>query len=796
MRFIVPFVLCLILPATGAWGATFTVSSTADPGDGTCDASCTLRDAILAANANGSAETDLIGFDLAGTAPYTIQPASDLPAVTTPVAIDGTTEPDFVAAPIIVLDGQGARNLGIELDGSGSSVRGLVVQRFVTAGIQLDGTGGHRVAGSFVGTDPTGTLARGNGVGILIASSTNVVGGVELEDRNLVSANAYGVVIYGAANVVANNYIGTDATGTADLGNAFDGVALVGVLAQDNLIGGVDNQERNLISGNDENGVLIAGGAAYNVVQNSLIGTNASGTAAVANLRGVFIDGSAGNVIGGDEVTNIISGNSLAGVLIYGSGSTDNVLRANYIGLAASGVAAIPNRVGVEMGGSANVVGGRADQGEGNWISGNTTYGVYIVGADSQANRVSGNFIGTTRDGLAALGNGYGGVGVASDFHIIGGDVALTEGNLIAGNALGGVDLTGHANTVAGNVIGLAANGTTALGNGAGAGVSVRGSEHDVAANEIAANAVGVYVTGVDTLAPLIEGNDVHGNAAEGILVALGDEVGIVGNRIADNGADGVAILSGTFHRLFDNSIYDNAGLGIDLGDDGVTANDAKDADTGPNDYQNFPVVTTASASSTHVEGTFASKPQTEYTLQFFGNAACDGTHGEGEVYLGQVVLTTNGSGTATFNTAFSETAPVGGAVTATATGPTGTSEFSACTPVVAATDHGIAIRAFQVRNGAAGATVPVTIFIKNTGAHAENAVSIAILGGTGAGYSASCQGNAASYSTDGDLDPGEVIAVPGCTFTYGAAGTYEHTLEVTHPGLAPVSETVTSAAR
>lgn len=86
---------------------TITVTSTADSGVGTCDGTeCTLREAIAAANANAGADT--VAFNIAGAGPHTISPSTELPTISDPVTIDGTTEPDFAGAPIVELDGSGA----------------------------------------------------------------------------------------------------------------------------------------------------------------------------------------------------------------------------------------------------------------------------------------------------------------------------------------------------------------------------------------------------------------------------------------------------------------------------------------------------------------------------------------------------------------------------------------------------------------------------------------------------------------------------------------------------------------
>ena len=123
---------------------------------------------------------------------------------------------------------------------------------------------------------------------------------------------------------------------------------------------------------------------------------------------------------------------------------------------------------------------------------------------------------------------------------------------------------------------------------------------------------------------------------------------------------------------LTQNSIANNGLLGIDLGANGVTANDAGDGDTGANNLQNFPVLTSAQVvSSTQVAivGTLNSTANSQFRIEFFSSAAQDRTgHGEGQTYLGFVNVTTDGSGNASFNTTLTATVSAGSFVSATAT--------------------------------------------------------------------------------------------------------------------------------
>jgi CSLREA domain-containing protein len=153
----------------------------------------------------------------------------------------------------------------------------------------------------------------------------------------------------------------------------------------------------------------------------------------------------------------------------------------------------------------------------------------------------------------------------------------------------------------------------------------------------------------------------------------------------------GIQVTGGISNTWVSNSIFDNGKLGIDLNGDGVTPNDVGtapnfDPDTGPNNLQNFPVLTGAfpDGSSTRVEGRLNSTANTVFTLEFFTNPTCDESNfGEGQTFLGTAAVTTDGTGDAIFtNLSFPVAVPLGRFVTATATGPDGTSEFSQCVPV------------------------------------------------------------------------------------------------------------------
>ena len=290
-----------ILAATSMVRAgVFVVTNTNDAGDGS------LRKAIT--DANGMAGADTINFNIPGGGVHTISLASALPTISDPVTIDGYTQPG--ASPNTLAESDDA-NLLIELEGSSaggasglrisagsSTVRGLVINRFVFPtgpvdetlgnGILLEGVGGNHIEGNFVGTDPGGTLARPNtNVGILVSSPNNVVGGTTPEARNLISGNAPFDGVYvspangigdSSGNVIQGNFIGTKADGVSPLGNARIGVTVTHG-AHDNLVGGTAAGAGNRIAFNAGSGVEVdvAESVGNAILSNSIYSNGALG---------------------------------------------------------------------------------------------------------------------------------------------------------------------------------------------------------------------------------------------------------------------------------------------------------------------------------------------------------------------------------------------------------------------------------------------------------------------------------------------------------------------------------------
>ncbi len=561
--------------------AVCAVTNTLDSGPGS------LRQAILDANAHPGPDT--IEFAIPGTGPHTIQPLAQLPTLFGPVTVDGTAQPGFSGKPIVEIDGSLAGNAwGFYVVGSGTTIRGLVINRFAAEAIQIDYGSQNVIQGNYLGTDVTGTIAFGNGGGIRLDwSASNVIGtdgdgAGDAAEGNLISGNSGpGVNFVGASansgNIVAGNLIGTDVTGRVALGNA-SGVVVGGdgIRIGTDGNGVSDLEERNIISGNRYNGVELGYGSTGNVVAGNFIGTDATGTEALGNGWGVYVAGADSNLIGtngdGDHDAierNVISGNLTGGVFMHGN---DNRLAGNYIGTDFQGRSALGNGRGVVIEeGQGNVIGTNGDgmgddAAEGNVISGNAGNGVTV--SDGSGHVLAGNYIGTDANGTVALEiPRMASASVRAQAIRIGtngdGVSDTAERNVISGNGTSGVYINAgaHDNVVAGNFIGVDATGSQPLGNATAtwwaAGVFLDGGGHsnrigtngdgdfdETERNVISGNySFGIYIFGADTYENVIAGNyigtDVSGAAAVpnsgGVQIALGSHSNLIGTN-----ADGI----------------------------------------------------------------------------------------------------------------------------------------------------------------------------------------------------------------------------------------------------------------
>ncbi len=350
-----------------------------------------------------------------------------------------------------------------------------------------------------------------------------------------------------------------------------------------------------------------------------LDGMNAGIRAAGLNLD----SGSDGSSISGLVITQF------EGMGIYALGG-DHTMFCNIIGLAPDGVTRQGNFNGIHMFGVGGRIGDADDVSQRNVIAGNQAAGVFVSGTN---NVIAGNYMGTTADGLTAAGNGFGlyDYGVGNQI----------ENNLISGNSAGVFLFNALGTEIFANLIGVAADGVSPLPND-GHGIETESSEQ----------------------------------------VTIGGP-GPLGNTIAHNARTAVRVTDGESVAIRFNAIHDNQGLGIDLGGDGITANDDGDVDTGPNNLQNYPTLIARPAGFV-VDGRLNSTPDTRFLVDVYRSSGCDpADYGEGETYLQTVFVQTDAAGQVEFELDLRGDLDTGDYVTATTTDRDGnTSEFSKCVRV------------------------------------------------------------------------------------------------------------------
>ncbi len=584
--------------------------------------------------------------------------------LSTPMVLDAQTQPGWTANPIVELTGTGAAagSHGLELSAGPATVRGLVVNNWPAAGLNAWAGSGHVIQGNWFGLNNTGTAAAGNGSeGVNLWSTTKAtVGGTTPATRNVLSGNGNnGLVIAGPSDstVVTGNYIGLDAAGGNVVRNGSLGIY---VNAPSIVIGGTADGAGNVISGNTYAGIMLDAGSDGSTVQGNRIGTDPSGKGAMPN-GGTGVDiYSAKNTVGGTvpEARNLISGNGYLGVNVTGGSAAGNIIQGNYIGTNADGSAGVPNAAeGVVIESPGNTVGGSA-KGAGNLISGNAQFGVSVRTKDAADNTVQGNIIGLNATGDAALSNGS--WGLVIDF--------AAPGTQVVGNVISG-------NTQAGWSAGIG-------------GIYLYGSNTSVRANIIGMDPSGSKPFGNGGKVAISGGIYVNGGSTG---VVIGGTTAADANIIAGNVGGGVVTDSTAVQAaILGNSIHSNSSLGIDLRNDGTSGNDGAKSGGQPNQMMDSPVFTTASLAGTTLtvkgyvgsaagQSTFGSARVEIFTADSASRTA------SGQTYLGFLTANADGSFSGALNGVSGLTAGVT-QLTATATdGGGNTSEFGSGFTVAAA---------------------------------------------------------------------------------------------------------------
>lgn len=449
-----------------------------------------------------------------------------------PVTNNNSAGPGSLADAINLANGNaGLDTVSFNLTPGGSMTIALTIPLpAITGPLLIDG---YSQAGAVQGTiagrtimiNIDGTAAAGD---IFTVNASGVI----IEGLAIYKSAGAGIRINNGADAfIWGNYIGTDSSGLATgLGNTFDGI-----------------------------------------VSNTFNGTPNTGTV-------IGVNGDNNNDV---NEGNLICANGQDGIFFWftqNSRIAGNIIGLNKNGVTGVGFGNIRNGILNTVSSDGNLIGtngdGVSDNLEGNRICNSGGRGIFIATV-SNLNTIAGNTIG------------------------------LDATNAAAGNLTNGIEIDPGSD----NRIGTNADGTSdaiernIIGSNTGHGIIIVGGDFFGASNSngniIAGNSIGTNSTGT-----LVRGNTGYGvyittnnnyNANDNVIGANEDFVGddLEGNIIANNNKGVVINPTGTSvsngNRISRNSIFDNTSLGIDLKDDGVTANDNGDPDTGPNELFNFP---------------------------------------------------------------------------------------------------------------------------------------------------------------------------------------------------------------
>jgi uncharacterized repeat protein (TIGR01451 family) len=540
--------------------------------------------------------------------------------ITDPVEIDGTTHPDYTPDTPMIEVGAGELNqplAAIEIRSGGSEIRGLVfnsesTHRFGFSGIVLTGRGGNVIQGNIIGLDATGTFAPHPPIArdcYYWPGPFPDYSGVTRLPGPFPDLTLYPDIRQDEQYTGEFHFLGPCTLSI--------GIHLLG--SSDNIIGGPNPGDRNVISGNSYG--IVIDGSNRNRIQGSYFGAQSDGLTPVPNGAGIVIHSGSMNTIGViNEASerNVFFGNVTDHIHIEGV-STSNHIAGNYIGVTATGIAPAPSPddpevIGVHLDGpdvERNLIGVCPIEPACVFVGGTGSYenselyrnvisrnivGVHISGGASE-NTVAGNFIGTDRAAATdtLLGNGIGIFIKDSPSNIIGGTTGLStdrcagDCNVISGNATG-VKIEGvmaERNRVVGNFIGTTADRQARLPNH-GDGIEIAGAPSNTIGgtlesgfNIFAGNeGRGIRIGGQAATGNVVQGNYIGTNPAgspslpndeDGILIN-GAPANFIGggsfetrNVIAGNAQNGIWItgVDASFNHIRGNQIG-NVGMNVD----------------------------------------------------------------------------------------------------------------------------------------------------------------------------------------------------------------------------------------
>jgi len=625
------------------------------------------------------------------------------------IRVSGTNSFDnIIFSNVVGMDNAGNRHPnygGIDVADARNTIVGFgtFTRNFVSGnyadGISVRGVASNtQVRFNNVGTDILGiSVVKNDGAGIRISAPFNSVGGTNA--GNLVSGNG-SVGIYvdsgGTNTIVQGNYVGTDASGTYALTNGSAGIR---VDSRSVLVGGGVPGARNIISGNNLEGVAVLNGANAVTIQGNYIGLDWAGNYGITNRQyGIHVNNATNTVIGGTGLArNVIAANRFHGIFVTGN-SSNTVIAGNYIGLSADGLTDIGNiGPGITVN-AGNTIVGLPVAGYANYIAGNTTMGI-LVNTGSMT-RIQNNFIGLGANGTTNIPNSLGInlIGGANNT-VVGGTNAL-ERNVIARNSGNEIVINGPSgnHTVQGNFVGVQDFGVAfpSMDNGRGIDVS-NSSSNWIIGNVIGQVAEALYLGGTGTFASVVRGNFIGEyqlepltNSSWGVTITNAHD-NLLGGFTPDernfitrnNGGIRVGGSNAINNQISLNLNYGNSSrLNIELGALGFNANDDLDPDEGSNRLQNRPTLTNGVSLSptlmVYAQGVLTSTPLTTFAIDIFRS---QGTNASAFRFIGRTFTTTDAGGVGAYSAGFPFNLAIGEFLSATATDPDGNTSELAVSP-------------------------------------------------------------------------------------------------------------------
>jgi hypothetical protein len=574
--FLFVVVIISLVVAVSAEAATITVDANADTM--VSDGNCTLREALT----NANSDTDTTSGDcVAGSGTDTIEFSESMDIVlvgtslqvTSPVIIDGTANGLGTCTTKnlgVQIDASGLDTFNFHVTGSNATIKGIVMKGNLSNTSIIYSSGlNNTFACNIIGYESDGITGAPSQDGIIINGGDNtMIGGANLGDGNIINAREASMIYLQntSGTTIWGNYIGIGLDGTT-----WTGTAQTGVIVQDStdtIIGGNTSAKRNVIGGLQggvyPSGILVQGVSDNVIIQGNYIGTDSTGNVA-APIKYVGITSCGPHTCGQnplDASTNITIGgiNPGEGNVIAGTDdasgmyitATGVIIQGNKIGVGADGSTPLGNgQGGISITDSSDVIIGGSTAGARNIISNNMGSGIRLEDGVLPTTNVTiaGNYIGINADGTTAAGNQESGIitfGEVSGL-VIGGSLEGAR-NVIADNDDAGIYLRQGISDVVikNNYIGVGADGVTSMFNAEGALRAIGGSDLTVGGTgEYESN---VLVGSTDDNAPVVyleDWNDAH----------------FVNNYI-NIGADETSVYGNGDHTVFSMQLSNNITIG------------------------------------------------------------------------------------------------------------------------------------------------------------------------------------------------------------------------------------------